>query len=322
MKLKLFTLSLIIPLLLPGCVENIISISIHPDGKSYFKFHSRGDSLDIFDNDFTHPTKTLYNRPQKELKEEGSNNWFQTTEVFLDDSMHIFQIAGTPSLGYRYDNHILVSFFKKEYDFRMVFDGRKVKSEYPNLFFTMMNAQSLDSAGWAPEAFTILMKKGLEDLREDGIIENNRLYNERLVNHVKNTFAKVEDEYVMEIIREDKETVISELLKPFKLDQEFPKILSDAMEPHEDKLKGTLKLFDDRFTVKLLMPGQPLNTNATEIINDTLIWNFGIDSLLDEGYTLQANSIIYNFLPFQKLILTIITLLLFIFLLIRKFFYD
>ena len=322
MRLKLFTLSLIIPLLLPGCVENIISISIHPDGKSYFKFHSRGDSLDIFDNDFTHPTKTLYNRPQKELKEEGSNNWFQTTEVFLDDSMHIFQIAGTPSLGYRYDNHILVSFFKKEYDFRMVFDGRKVKSEYPNLFFTMMNAQSLDSAGWAPEAFTILMKKGLEDLREDGIIENDYIYNERLVNHVKNTFAKLEDEDVMEFIRGNKETMISELLKPFKIDQEFPKILSDAMEPHEENLKGTLKLFDDRFTVKLLIPGQPLNTNATEIINDTLIWNFGIDSLLNEDYTLQANSIIYNFLPFQKLILTIITLLLFTFLMIRKFFYD
>ena len=322
MRLKLFTLPLIIPLLLPGCVENIISISIHPDGKSYFKFHSRGDSLDIFDNDFTHPTKTLYNRPQRELKEESSNNWFQTTEVFLDDSMHIFQKAGTPSLGYRYENHILVSFFKKEYDFRMVFDGRKVKSEYPNLFFTIMNSQSLDSAGWAPEAFTILMKKGLEDLRVDGIIENDYIYNDRLVNHVKNTFAKLEDEDVMEFIRGNKETMISELLKPFKIDQEFPKILSDAMEPHEEKLKGNLKLFDDRFTVKLLMPGQPLNTNATEIINDTLIWNFGIDSLLDEGYTLQANSIIYNFLPFQKLILTIITLLLFIFLLIRKFPYD
>ena len=94
------------------------------------------------------------------------------------------------------------------------------------------------------------------------------------------------------------------------------------MEPHEDKLKGTLKLFDDRFTVRLLMPGQPLNTNATEIINDTLIWNFGIDSLLGGDYTLHANSIIYNFLPFQKLILSVITLLLFIFLLMRTFFYD
>ena len=143
-----------------------------------------------------------------------------------------------------------------------------------------------------------------------------------MVNHVKNTFARVKNEDVMEFIRGNKETVISELLKPFKIDQEFPKILSDAMEPHEEKLKGTLKLFDDRFTIKLLMPGQPLNTNATETVNDTLTWNFGIDSLLDGDYTLQANSIIYNFLPFQKLILTIITLLLFTFLMIRKFFYD
>tara|TARA_A100001035_G_scaffold240015_1_gene205324 strand:- start:156 stop:584 length:429 start_codon:yes stop_codon:yes gene_type:complete len=142
------------------------------------------------------------------------------------------------------------------------------------------------------------------------------------VNHVKNTFAKVEDEDVMEFIRGNRETVISDLLKPFKINQEFPKMLSNAMEPHEEKLKGTLKLFDDRFSIKLLMPGQPLNTNATEIVSDTLTWNFGIDSLLDGDYTLQANSIIYNFLPFQKLILAIVTLLLFIFLLIRKFFYD
>jgi len=169
---------------------------------------------------------------------------------------------------------------------------------------------------------TTLMKKDLEDLREDAIIEDDQLFNDKMVYHVKNTFTKVDDEDVMEFIRGSKETVISELLKPFKIDQEFPKMLSDAMEPHEEKLKGTLKLFDYRFTIKLLMPGQPLNTNATEIVNDTLIRNFGIDSLLDGDYTLQANSIIYNFLPFQKLILTIITLLLFIFLLIKKFFYD
>jgi len=40
-----------------------------------------------------------------------------------------------------------------------------------------------------------------------------------MVNHVKNTFAKVEDEYVIEFIRGNIETVISEQLKPFKIDQ-------------------------------------------------------------------------------------------------------
>ena len=139
------------------------------------------------------------------------------------------------------------------------------------------------------------MKKGLEDLKEDAIIQNDRLYNDRLVNHIKNTFAKVKDKNVMEFIRGNKKTVLSELLKPFKLDQRFLKMLSNAMEPHEEKLKETIKLIDDRFTIKLSMPGQLLKTNATEIVNDTLIWDFGIDSLLDENYTLQANSIIYNF---------------------------
>ena len=97
----------------------------------------------------------------------------------------------------------------------MVFDGRRVKSEYPNLFFTMIKSQSLDSGGWAPQAFTTLLKKGLEDLRKNAIVENDSLYNDRMVNHVKNTFAKVEDEDVMEFIQGNKETVISELLMPF-----------------------------------------------------------------------------------------------------------
>jgi len=106
----------------------------------------------------------LYNRPQRKLKEENSNNWFQTKKLFLYGSVHIFQTSGTPSLGDKYTSHVLVFFFKKEYDFRMVFDGRRAKSEYPNLFFTMINHQSLDLARWAPETFTTLLKKGLEDL--------------------------------------------------------------------------------------------------------------------------------------------------------------
>ena len=48
------------------------------------------------------------------------------------------------------------------------------------------------------------------------------------------------------------------------------------------------------------MPGQPLNTNATEIINDTLIWNFGIDSLLDGDYTLQATLSFITFYHFKN----------------------
>ena len=40
-----------------SCVENIIFIQVYPDGQTYFKFISTGDSTDINDQDFRHPFK-------------------------------------------------------------------------------------------------------------------------------------------------------------------------------------------------------------------------------------------------------------------------
>jgi hypothetical protein len=65
------------------------------------------------------------------------------------------------------------------------------------------------------------------------------------------------------------------------------------------------------------MPGQPFHTNATEINKDTLVWNFGIDSLLKNDYELMARSITYDFEPLQKLILGITIFLLLMFFIIR-----
>ena len=65
------------------------------------------------------------------------------------------------------------------------------------------------------------------------------------------------------------------------------------------------------------MPGQPLHTNATEVNKDSLVWNFGIDSLLIDDYELMGRSITYDFEPLQKLILGITIFLLLVFFIIR-----
>ena len=39
-----------------SCVENIIFFQIHPNGNTYLKFKSSGDSLDIYDKDLVIPT--------------------------------------------------------------------------------------------------------------------------------------------------------------------------------------------------------------------------------------------------------------------------
>ena len=94
-------------------------------------------------------------------------------------------------------------------------------------------------------------------------------------------------------------------------------MLAKAIQPHEEKLRNTIELFNDRFTVKMLMPGQPFHTNATEVNKDTLVWNFGIDSLLHNDYEIRAKSIVYDFEKLQKLILGITIFLLFVFIILR-----
>ena len=315
MNVRLSILSLLISLISLSCVENVISIRIHPDGQSVFKFYSYGDSLDIFDDDFIHPHTTITQKP-KRILDNDNENWEQTTEMILEDSIYVFRIEDSLSLGYKYWIDISVSFFKTEYDFKLTFSGRMIKTDYPKLY-SAITSENLDSINWAPEAFTILMKKGLNYLVQKSLFENNIIFNDRLVNHVSNSFAKIDSEQVLDRIKNDKAKILSELLHPFKVKKTLPILLSDAMNPHEKKLRNTIGLLNDRFTIKMLMPGQPFLTNATGINKDTLVWDFGIDSLLHNDYEIRAKSIVYDFERLQKLILGITIFLLLIFIIMR-----
>ena len=314
-NIRLSILSLLIALISLSCVENVISIRIHPDGQSVFKFYSYGDSLDIFDDDFIHPHTTITQKP-KRILDNDNENWEQTTEMILEDSIYVFRIEDSLSLGYKYWKDISVSFFKTEYDFKLTFSGRMIKTDYPKLY-SAITSENLDSINWAPEAFTVLMKKGLNDLVQKSLFENNIIFNDRLVNHVSNSFAKIDSEQVLDRIKNDKTKILSELLHPFKVKKTLPILLSDAMNPHEKKLRNTIGLLNDRFTIKMLMPGQPFLTNATGINKDTLVWDFGIDSLLHNDYEIRAKSIIYDFERLQKLILGITIFLLLVFIIMR-----
>ena len=59
-----------------SCVENIIFIQVYPDGQTYFKFISTGDSTDINDQDFQHPFKD-------NLTVNSSSNITKTLSSFI-----------------------------------------------------------------------------------------------------------------------------------------------------------------------------------------------------------------------------------------------
>ena len=55
--MKKFTLFFfLIVVLVPGCVEHFILINVQPGGGYTLEFISRGDSTDVFNDDFSHPT--------------------------------------------------------------------------------------------------------------------------------------------------------------------------------------------------------------------------------------------------------------------------
>ena len=292
-------------LILFSCVENRIFIQIHPDGQSYFKFESHGDSTDVLDNDYLHPSYLNgWSSSVKIIKHDDDNNWVMTTEGILLDTSILFFHEDTIPLGYTFNRSVSEKWFSIEYIFSLTFSGRRIKENYPKLYEAIL-FEKPDSLYWLPEALTVLMKKGLDDIYSDSLSQKQNIWNQRLVNHLQNSFAKFTSMDELKNIQKDRELFLTNLFKPFKIDPDLPSNLAFAMEKHEKILKSTLDLNDDSFEIKVIMPGQPIFTNANKVILDTLIWNFGLDSLLSDSYTLSGRSVIYTTDRYQKTLISI-----------------
>ena len=288
-----------------SCVENRIFIQIHPDGQSYFKFESRGDSTDVLDNDYLHPSYLDgWSSSVKVIKHDDDNNWVMTTEGILLDTSILFFHEDTIPLGYAFNRSVSEKWFSIEYTFSLTFSGRRIKENYPKLYEAIL-FEKPDSLYWLPEALTVLMKKGLNDIYSDSLSQKQNIWNQRLVNHLQNSFAKLTSMDDLKNIQKNRELFLTDLFKPFKIDPDLPSNLAFAMEKHENILKSTLDLNDDSFELKVIMPGQPIFTNANKVIHDTLIWNFGLDSLLSDAYTLSGRSVIYTTDRYQKTLISV-----------------
>jgi hypothetical protein len=227
-----------------------------------------------------------------------------TTEGILLDTSILFFHADALPLGYAFNRSVSEKWFSIEYTFSLTFSGRRIKENYPKLYEAILSEKP-DSLYWLPEALTVLMKKGLNDIYSDSLSQKQNIWNQRLVNHLQNSFAKLTSMDDLKNIQKDRELFLTDLFKPFKIDPDLPSNLAFAMEKHENILKSTLDLNDDSFELKVIMPGQPIFTNANKVIHDTLIWNFGLDSLLSDSYILSGRSIIYTTDRYQKTLISV-----------------
>ena len=71
-------------------------------------------------------------------------------------------------------------------------------------------------------------------------------------------------------------------------------------------------------TPVLILPGNPICGNAMSMNEDTLIWKFGLDSLLGSGFNIHAESVITSKDKLQKTTVIIIFFLLIVSIILIK----
>ena len=265
------------------------------------------------DQDFEHPFYDDNNSSYEIYKTDSI--WKAVTNIVIKDSS--FSYKPRNGLAFNFNLNYSAKAISNIYKFQINLEGRNIKDEYP-LLYNAITSNKLDSLIWLPEALTIIIDKALSDLEKNMISDNIKIERPRLVNHFKNSFSRVSTFEMLEEIQKNRDTYIRNTLKPFKVSQKFSDNLSRAMKVHEDRLKASLGLQDDNFVIKLLLPGEPISGNAMSMDKDTLIWKFGIDSLLNENYDLHAASVITSKEKIQKNSILVIFALLMISIILLK----
>ena len=141
--------------------ENIIFIQVYPDGQTYLKFFSTGDSTDIHDNDFHHPFQNNRDGNSSFNLSKTDSLWEMTTEAIYKDS--IFDFRPEYSLAFKIKSGEKTKALSSLYNFKMEFIGRAIKEHYPLLYEALKN-YNLVSLVWLPESMTVIINLSLFDV--------------------------------------------------------------------------------------------------------------------------------------------------------------
>jgi hypothetical protein len=288
-----------------SCVEHLISVRVHPDGNYLVQITTRGDSSDVFDDDFPHPAQSaVWDR--RVSREPGENEpvWVMETRGLVGGTTRFIPADGDPApLRHPITVTRKQGYFYTTYRVVQVFRGREVYRKYPR-YGRALRDDTSDSTRWLPDVLHYICAQALNDLARDTALALEPRLVERLANHLRNYFARVQTEGLLDEITGPRPLFLDQLWKPFagQLPLHFPERMAAAMEPYEREFRITHHLRDDRFRVDLFLPGRLLHTNADTVAGDTLRWSFDLQDFLNDDYVLAATSIVYSRKQLQQLV--------------------
>lgn len=296
---------------IPSCVENLITVHVHPDGQYSMLFRTKGDSTDVFDSDFPHPSGPEWSTHiSKEVNNE-TDVWTMLTTGMISGS-YIFTSRSDSLTSLQHPIQVIKKegYFATRYILRNVFVGRQVYRKYP-AFAQSLQQSDEDSTRWLEDVFIYMTTQGLKDLQKDPETTINDELADRIENHIRNTMVRIGQKDLFEEL-ENKLSFIDQMLRPFSKDLPigYVTLLSNATDVYEEELKLTNDLHDDQFEYRAMMPGVISWTNADTMIQDTLFWSFGLQKFLNDDHIIEASSVVYSSQRIQTAVIIIAVLFL------------
>ena len=297
-------------MLMTACVENLIHISVLPDGKYSIKYNSIGDKIDLENKDFVHPKNTELVKwattmtflDEKDIFSKDLN-WEKETisTEFINKKM---SFSDSQSLIYSIDVDKKGYFFWDRYSFKSTVNILSIDTKYPSIV-EYLDIEA-DSLSWIVPAKKYIIKKSLKEY--DKQAELNIIFIERVNNQIDSYFSYAQERELIEKFDKNSSIILKDALKP--ISTTLPRNFFQDMEIFVDKyeadfLKNT-ELMNDYFQFNINLPGIIRSNNAQSNTDGLLVWSFDFDNIAKDQFKMYANSIRINKLRIQLLLVMII----------------
>ena len=295
MSLRTVLIILFVCLFAPSCVEHLITIRVFPDGRYLMDFVSRGDSTDVFNEDFPHPFGDPWVTSIETEITDDEKTWVMNTSGLLYGPTAFS--SGHSSLvevAHPIDVRLEKGFFGTHYFVSQFFKGREVFRKYPK-FGNSMSSIDNDTTEWISEALYYIGSTAVYDLQKDSTTMINSLLADRIENYIR---GYVDRKNFTELysIEDSSGLFVRDILNPFldELPSTYELAFQELVDLYSKEMHITGQLRDDQFKFHIFLPGVVITTNADSISGDTLMWTFGLKEFLNDDYILHAESIIYS----------------------------
>ena len=303
-------LSIIACMLLTACVENLIHISVLPNGKYSIKYNSIGDKSDLENDDFLHPENTAlikWSSTMTSLDKDSiradSLNWERETIVNEPISQ---KMSFTNSESLIYDIDVIKSeyFFWDNYRFDSTINSLAIDDKYPSIVeFLDIEA---DSLSWIAPAKEYIIKTSLKEYGNE--VKLNTIFREKINNQIDSYFEYAIEKNLVEKFDKDSSIILKDALRPIAntLPRNFFKEITILIDQYEKDFTKNTALMNDYFQFNIKLPGIIRQNNAESISGSLLVWSFDFDDIAKDEFKMYANSIRINKLRIQLLLVIII----------------